>query len=63
VDHYRELTKDEYLATMRAPMRLMGIEEPSPTPGLSIKGCVREALPLMGPQASLDSSRSKRIAG
>ena len=61
VDRYRELTKEEYLATFHGPMRRMGIDEPSPTPGLSLKECVLEALPLMGPNASIESAEIPHV--
>jgi hypothetical protein len=51
---YRELTTEQYLATMREPMRRLGIDEPTPTPGLSIRECVLQALPITG-HASIDS--------
>ncbi|MGO8992975.1 MAG: hypothetical protein ACLQVI_06585 [Polyangiaceae bacterium] len=58
---YRELTKEEYRATMHGPMRRMGIEEPTPTPGLSIKECVLEALRIMGPTASVESAEIPHV--
>jgi hypothetical protein len=53
---YRELGYDEYLATMQSrTMRHMSIDEPVLTPGLSIKECVREAAPMMGHGASVET--------
>ena len=42
-------------------MRRLGIDEPSPTPGLSLKECVLEALPVMGPGASIESAEVPHV--
>jgi hypothetical protein len=61
VGRYRELTRNEFLATMPGPVRSMGIDEPSPIPGISIKECVLEALPIMGSKASLDTGEIHHV--